>query len=679
MIEKNIDDRDQFLNFLFQEHYDLAIDTLYSVIIPKVEQTIEFKKVQDKNIFQPLEFEIDPKRHLIIDKNKFLILQSGKYDWQTLIPKGKFIKIKKRSYFAIGYDTKNEMKDIDKKFFYISNLVKWLVGDLFRKHKIESYFIQTPKEHFKVLKTSQVNICILDEHKYNAMKFVEKLKEKMPIEYLYKRIRDEAHLEDWEIKNLIEEKKKPSLQSSVDEKEGLITIALERDIDLTNFREESKIEIYLKNKLKDEGGLSDEDIQVFKENEIKFQNGDVNLPDYELSNQWLLFLICRDLFRDQIDGGLVNSIIKEERNLLSLDDSSRSNIERKTIAFYTLIAISKELNSINEDIPYFLKALDNAHIDSDILIALIRLSVDGDVLNEYFPIFFELLKKIQMGKFGPFKFLMKASIESGILKKIFSFFLNFINYFDRFNRHTIFIFLLNISLERDLLKDNFLYFLDAIEELTHSHDYSTKIENYELKWVGNTPNNLGDGYYEILAFSDLIFSIKDSELIDVHFTRLETHFLSILQFIVKNSFFNSFFRLFIAIRGSRLVEKHFTTIESNFLSIITYIENLDFNSGFKFDYFYYLIDAFKGTEFIEKHYSVLRKLSGVLISRIRGELPELFVEFENSIKMRLVEGNETFNEHLIHRYFIKTNDLNERNNLFMKIKVLQTAYFEFKQ
>ena len=111
-----------------------------------------------------------------------------------------------------------------------------------------------------------------------------------------------------------------------------------------------------------------------------------------------------------------------------------------------------------------------------------------------------------------------------------------------------------------------------------------------------------------MVYSDLINSIKGTEILNKHSYRIKTQFLALVDDSDKLPYNNrskyyAFYDLFDSIKGTELIGEHFSLIETQFLALLNHINELPDST--QYDVFTLLIKVAKETELMEKHYSVL--------------------------------------------------------------------------
>lgn len=156
--------RDLFGNIVSEN--DILLDLIYNERYQKVVEWLTKHEIT-KN--PQLNFAIDRKNHLIKDEENILKLQSGKYEYQSYVPKGKITSINK-SFFdcPIGFDPKGRKviiipvggvwpvdNTINRYFYY--DLVLWIFS-IIKIHVL--FYIETPKKDIVVFSNNMINIYL---------------------------------------------------------------------------------------------------------------------------------------------------------------------------------------------------------------------------------------------------------------------------------------------------------------------------------------------------------------------------------------------------------------------------------------------------------------------------------------------------------------------------------------
>jgi len=254
-------------------------------------------------------------------------------------------------------------------------------------------------------------------------------------------------------------------------------------------------------------------------------------------------------------------------------------------------------------------------------------------------------------RYSRFKLLVKVSEEYGAFEEFLPIYLQIV---EEFQTHKGFVLLLRISDETGILQDHFSIFLDTIEDLLYptpdnydqrDHSRVVAIGEHKLRWKSFDPRPRGQ--YNILSFSDLIYTINNTDLIDVHYDRIAAQFLRNLEIIDTYpliKFRGSLYRLIVAIRNTKLITTQYLDIEKMFLSVMEHIQSLPFQEFMefkgrktrlidrKFREFLLLFDAFQGTRFVEVYFEDLFKIYKELVNSIKLNYPEILnkgYKFEN--------------------------------------------------
>lgn len=182
-----VKDSEIFLDLIYNEQFERAIKWLNNKILPLVEQSLAFlevKLVSGGVKFDSPKFSIEKENHLIKDEDNLIKIQSGKYKWESFVPRGKFVKVNKKESWAHSYK-KHALHELKKKFFYRDELVQWILDDLFRKSEfsMEIFGIDTSEESISILKNDKITMYITDYIKrpmyYSEAKIISNFRSKV--------------------------------------------------------------------------------------------------------------------------------------------------------------------------------------------------------------------------------------------------------------------------------------------------------------------------------------------------------------------------------------------------------------------------------------------------------------------------------------------------------------------
>jgi len=233
-----IKDSEIFLDLIYNERFDLAIKCLENQIYPLVAQSHAFGQIKPMNRFVPLRFSAEKENHLIKDEYNLIKFQSGKYKWESFVPKGKLVKVYKKVYWDHSY-TIHSMNE----FFHRDMLVKWILDNLFSSSEFDMAIFSrdTTEETISILKHDKITIYLTDRFPFYLQRIkkaklsIEKVKHETAINWMLKKIRKVAHLYESEVMALVAEKKKQSGNQWV-EKDGIFEIAWEHGVDFSTFK-----------------------------------------------------------------------------------------------------------------------------------------------------------------------------------------------------------------------------------------------------------------------------------------------------------------------------------------------------------------------------------------------------------------------------------------------------------
>ncbi len=241
-----------FLDLIYNEKFDQAIKCLENQIYPLVAQGHAFGKVNPMNKFVSIKFTAEKENHLIKDEDNLIKFQSGKYNWKSYIPKGKFVKIYNGLYWSHSY-TVLSMNELERKFFHRDELVKFVLKNFFSTTRLFHHpifgevsqpnekmlitAIDTPKESISIFRSEKITVYVTEQHPGLRLQTIKAMIkhniENIPMNWILKEIMHVAHLRDSDIKDLLAEKKEQS-GKEWDEQDAIIEIALERGVDIRN-------------------------------------------------------------------------------------------------------------------------------------------------------------------------------------------------------------------------------------------------------------------------------------------------------------------------------------------------------------------------------------------------------------------------------------------------------------
>jgi len=237
---EKVNDSEIFVDLIYNEQFERAIEWLNDKILPVVEQSLGFlqvKLVSNEAKFEPPKFSIEKENHLIKDEDNLIKIQSGKYFWRKFVPKGKFVKVTKKESWVHSYNELSIfMPELKKKLFYRDELVQWIFDDFCRKSEfgMDIFGIDTLKS-ISIVKNDKITIYLTDY--IQRIKEIEKVKHSLPnkpINWMISEFRKVTGIDKRDIRDILLEKKNKQNFYEWDLIDVLIEIALERGIDLTN-------------------------------------------------------------------------------------------------------------------------------------------------------------------------------------------------------------------------------------------------------------------------------------------------------------------------------------------------------------------------------------------------------------------------------------------------------------
>jgi len=236
---KKIKDIEIIFDLIYNEQFDLAIKCLENQIYPLVIQSRAFGQYKPGDRDLPLEFSAEKENHLIKDELNLIKFQSGKYRWESFVPRGKLVKVYRKAFSDFGLRAIHSVNG----FFHRDMLVKWFIDNFFRSYEFDMiiFHVGATRETITILKNDKITIYLTDkfpvyDHRIKKAKLsLEKVKHETAINWMLKKIRKVARLSECEVMALVAEQKKQSGTQWV-EKDGIFEIAYEHGVDFSTFK-----------------------------------------------------------------------------------------------------------------------------------------------------------------------------------------------------------------------------------------------------------------------------------------------------------------------------------------------------------------------------------------------------------------------------------------------------------
>ena len=416
--------------------------------------------------------------------------------------------------------------------------------------------------------------------------------------------------------------------------------------------------------------------------------------------------------------GLLKYLNREERKQIiehypsaCLKNINKLNNADKIDAFYDILELLQYEGFIKEDFPALLEIIDNLTEETKEtpFMWLLEVAKKSGLIKEHILIFLEFIEKLPSSKNRAFTFLHDVSKNANLIEEHLPVFLKVITKLHGLNKSHAFLLLLGSVKNAGLMKKHSLVFFEFIEKYPTDFSFSLFFEVLRelklvneyffliLKFINKIPdyekylefsklikvskdtglieerypsllefiNEISD-HYKSFAFSEFFDSIKTTELLNWHYSDIETKFLALLDIIPElpdHKLLDNFFRLFHAINGTKLLNKNFARIETLFLHTLERINQLPDHD--KPEPFSSLILTFKDTELIRKYYSDLLKTSVKVTLSIGKTFPDLIKAFDEVT----VINNTSYRSYTPTRRTIKTESVS-RNGLYSILKAI---------
>ncbi len=295
-------------------------------------------------------------------------------------------------------------------------------------------------------------------------------------------------------------------------------------------------------------------------------------------------------------------------------------------AISDLIRVAKEIGLIKELFPTFLMVIGNIpYNEFDVFSDQFKVAKATGIRKEHFPIVAKTQENIPYHKYDAFSTLFIVLEETGFTQKHFSAILKAVDKLHDEDKYRAFYDLIDSIKYTDLIKKNHiqienqvLVLLSNIDKIPDTVKNSVIRDLIVIAKITGFKKRLFHAFLERIvkittyhkyeAFSKLINVIKDTELKNEYYLRIEAQFLSFMKSIKKlpdDKKYRAFSDLFNLAKEINWIKEHFLVI----LETINKLPNEE-----KYFSFFKLIDLIRYTEVFNEHNSIIEAQFLVLLN-----------------------------------------------------------------